>query len=122
MLRSGFFGPEHACVVMAQAVDWWEKAAQIAVDEGIDPAEAIGLFQRSENIAGILKSAFRLAADLTPQGQSETSKTSKMSKPSFWAARRSTPSALSARSAHSSSSGHAHACVLLCIGSTKDPF
>ena len=83
----------------------------MAVDEGIDPAEAIGLFQRSENIAGILKSAFRLAPDITPQGRSETSKTSRTSKPSFWAARRSNLSALSARSAYSSSSGHAYACV-----------
>ena len=88
-----------------QAVEWWEKAAQTAVEEGIDPAEAIGLFQRAENIAGILKAAFRLAAELTPLGQSETSKSS------FWAARRSTPSALSARSAHSSSSGRAHRCA-----------
>ena len=88
-----------------QAVEWWEKAAQAAVEEGIDPAEAVRLFQRSEKIAGILKAAFRLAAELTPLGQSETSK------PSFWAARRSTASALSARSARSSSSGHAHTCV-----------
>ena len=86
-------------------MDWWEKAALAAVDEGVDPPEAIGLLQRSETIAGILKAAFRLAAE--PQGQSVTSK------PSFWAARRSMRSALSAHSAWSSNSGHADLCVPL---------
>lgn len=84
-------------------MDWWEKAALAAVDEGVDPPEAIGLFQRSETLAGILKAAFRLAVE--SQGQSVTSR------PSFWAAHRSTRSALSAHSAWSSSSGHVQGCV-----------
>ena len=83
-----------------QAVDWWEKAAQTAVEEGIDPAEATGLFQRADEIAGILKAAFKSKAGSarTPQGQSQSSW------PSLWSARRV---ALSGPSGLSTSSGHA---------------
>jgi len=82
-----------------QAVDCWEKAAQTAVEEGIDPAEAIGLFQRSDEIAGVLKAAFRATSGAIhmPQGNPQSSKSS------FWSRR----AAQSAHSGLSSSSSHA---------------
>ncbi len=81
-----------------QAVDWWEKAAQMAVEEGIDPAEAIGLFQRAEEIAGILKAAYRSKA-----GTGQTSRgLSTSSRFFFGFARRAAPSAHSGLSSGSS--------------------
>ena len=81
-----------------QAVDWWEKAAQTAVEEGIDPTEAIGLFQRADEIAGILKAAYRSKSGTgqTPRGHSASSLFS------FGAARRAAPSAHSGLSSGSS--------------------
>ena len=90
-----------------QAVDWWEKAAQTAVDQGIDPAEATGLFQRADEIAGVLKTAFKSQSGTahTPQGQSQSSW------PSLWSARRAALSGPSALSGLSTSSGHAQGLV-----------
>lgn len=76
-----------------QAMDWWEKAAQTAVEEGINPAEAIGLFQKADEIAGILKAAY---SGQSPRGQSASSWRS------FGAARRAAPSAHSGLSSGSS--------------------
>ena len=91
-------------------MDWWEKAAQTAVEEGMDPAEATGLFQRAEEIAGVLKTAFRSKAGNAhaPQGQSQSSW------PSLWSARRAALSGPSALSGLSTSSGHAQGWVSQC--------
>ncbi|CAL8469391.1 g8932 [Coccomyxa elongata] len=41
------------------AVTWWERAAHDAQDKGIDPSEALRLFQRADAIAAILKASYR---------------------------------------------------------------
>lgn len=42
-----------------QAVTWWERAAHDAQEKGIDPSEALRLFQRADEIAAILKASYR---------------------------------------------------------------
>ncbi|EIE21630.1 hypothetical protein COCSUDRAFT_56833 [Coccomyxa subellipsoidea C-169] len=42
-----------------QAVWWWERAAHAAQEEGIDPSEALRLFQRADEIAAVLKASYR---------------------------------------------------------------
>ena len=78
------------------------------MEEGIDPAEAAGLFQRADEIAGILKAAFKSKSGTahTPQGQSQSSW------PSLWSARRAALSGPSAPSGLSTSSSHALGSVI----------
>ena len=47
------------CADADQAVTWWERAAHDAQEKGIDPSEALRLFQRADEIAAILKASYR---------------------------------------------------------------
>ena len=42
-----------------QAVDCWERAAEAALEQGVDPAEAQRLFGRAQDVANALCDAFR---------------------------------------------------------------
>lgn len=53
-----------------QAVNWWERAAHAAQEEGIDPSEALRLFQRAEEIATILKAACKARSHTEPARRS----------------------------------------------------
>lgn len=44
---------------MAQAIDWWERAAEEVISHGVDPAQAIRLLCKAEQAADAISAHMR---------------------------------------------------------------